>query len=112
MEFEIEFDELKYLAEKDKKTLTAVQHSSEAEPPPLAPSACTPHTTTSSLTQPTPHIPYSPPTSHSPRTAMSVPRIHECLSLLEMEFMDCKESKLQDSGTILQVQEEIQQLKE
>lgn len=43
---------------------------------------------------------------------MSVPRIHECLSLLEMEFMDCKESKLQDSGTILQVQEEIQQLKE
>lgn len=43
---------------------------------------------------------------------MSVQRIQECLSLLEVEIIEFKENKLSESDTIQQLKDEIKLLKE
>ncbi|KAJ8361335.1 hypothetical protein SKAU_G00178600 [Synaphobranchus kaupii] len=55
----------------------------------------------------------SPPhTPQTPRTPVSVQRIQDCLSLLEVEITEFKENKLQESDTIQQLKEELRLFKE
>ncbi|KAJ8356549.1 hypothetical protein SKAU_G00193430 [Synaphobranchus kaupii] len=55
---------------------------------------------------------HAPRTPQTPRTPVSVQRIQDCLSLLEVEITEFKENKLQENDTIQQLKEELRLFKE
>ena len=127
-EFEKDFSRLKTLVGEKKTSVplttaptaqsnvhiqpSAIRATVIADSPsqPSAPSTTAPtsHVHTASSTPPSAR--FNNP--HTPRTPVSVQRIQECLSLLEVEIIEFKENKLSESDTIQQMKNEIKLFKE
>ncbi|KAI7811058.1 hypothetical protein IRJ41_009861 [Triplophysa rosa] len=92
-QFEKDFASLKVLAEKEKSSLP-------------------PTTATDEEMTSLPQTQKAPPSPHTPRSNVSIQRIQECLSQLETEITEFKESRLQEADTSQQLREEMKALKE
>ncbi|XP_041939849.1 flocculation protein FLO11-like [Alosa sapidissima] len=107
-QFERDFSKLKARVEKVKPTVpsAAAAETTRPTPPPPAPSG----STTAPPSAPSPPAATLPHSPQTPRT-VSVQRIQECLSFVEMEIAEFKESQLMDSDTTKQLMEEFKTFK-